>query len=92
MKKTGEPATFDNLWSILQDLRFNGRKYSDIAALFAKFSFDNKNFDPGKGDSKDNVYIIIDFEKIEEVNDIFVKDNMEYEFDELGIRNDSTQT
>jgi hypothetical protein len=92
MKKTGEPVTFDNLWSILSDLRFNGRKYSDISALFAKFSFDNKNFTPSKGDSKDNVYIIIDFEKIEEVNDIFVKDNMEYEFDELGIRNDSTQT
>ena len=90
--KTGKPVTFDNLWSILSDLRFDGRKYSDISALFAKFSFDNKDFTPSKGASKDNVYIIIDFEKIEEVNDIFVKDNMEYEFDDLYHPTDSVKT
>lgn len=87
----GVPDTFNNIWSITSDIRYNGEKFSDIAALFAKFSFDLKNFTPHKGDSKDNVYVIIDFEKIEEVNDIFVKDNMEYEFDDLTHPTDSAK-
>ena len=87
----GVPDTFNNIWSIMSDIRFSGEKFSDITALFTKFSFDLKNFKTPEGDNKDNVYLIIDFEKIEEVNDIFVKDNMEYEFDDLTHPTDTAK-
>ena len=87
----GVPDTFNNIWSITSDIRYNGRAYSDIAALFAKFSFDVGNFTYTGGD-EDDVYVIIDFEKIEEVNDIFVAEDLEYEFDDFGLDSDSTKT
>ena len=67
----GVPDTFGNIWSITSDLRFNGRKYSDISALFAKFNYDSIKF-KCKDCSEDDILIIIDFEKIKEVNDSFV--------------------
>ena len=88
----GVPDTYDNLWHITADIRFNGRRYDDISALFAKFSLDLRDFTPSKGASKDNVYVIIDFEKIEEVNDIFVKEDFKDEFDDLYHPADSSDT
>jgi hypothetical protein len=80
---TGVPTDYANIWTIIGNtLTFDNTGYDDITRLLSITTTDPSRF-TCKSCSKDDIQIILDFEKIETMNDTFV-DASEEIGDDLG--------